>query len=82
MEITVLFFSVFRDLVGTDRLRLELPDDPITVSEVAARIRSEHPGLEDWKERTLLALNCNFARGDEPVEDGDELALMPPVQGG
>ena len=82
MEITVLFFSVFRDLAGTDRLLLELPDEPTTVEEVAARIRSEHPSLREWEERTLLALNCNFAKGDEPVNDGDELALMPPVQGG
>jgi molybdopterin converting factor small subunit len=30
----------------------------------------------------LIAVNCEYADGTTVLQDGDELALMPPVQGG
>ena len=82
MEITVLYFSVLRDSTGTDREVLVLPEEGATVAVVLEQIRERHPALGEWRDRTLIALNCRFAEEDEIVRDGDELALMPPVQGG
>ena len=82
MKITVLFFSVLRDLAGTDRSVVECPEESCSVSEAVEIVYRKYPALRDWDGRTLVALNCRFAEGGETVREGDELALMPPVQGG
>ena len=43
----------------------------------------EELGLDDWLGKGLM-LNINGVRvgEDEPVNDGDEIALLPPVSGG
>ena len=38
--------------------------------------------MEVWDERLLLAVNAEFANRDSVLREGDEVALMPPVQGG
>ena len=43
----------------------------------------EELGLDEWLSKGLM-LNINGVRvgEDEPVNDGDEIALLPPVSGG
>ena len=49
----------------------------------SVRFVLEELGLEDWLNKGLM-LNINGVRvgEDEPVNDGDEIALLPPVSGG
>ena len=81
MTVKVLFFSLLRDLSGTDRLALELPA-PSTLGEAVARIGKRFPSLAAWEGRLLLAVNGEYADRATVLADGDEVALMPPVQGG
>ena len=82
MEITVLFFSLFRDSTGTDQRNLTLPEGETSVAEVLEQIYEIYPKLREWDSRMLVARNCEYADRTEKVVPGDELALMPPVQGG
>jgi molybdopterin converting factor small subunit len=41
-----------------------------------------YPGLEGWKGSLLLAVNGEYADRATRIAAGDEVALMPPVQGG
>jgi molybdopterin synthase catalytic subunit len=50
-----------------------------TVFELYA---SESPKVREMAASIAMARNQEFARLDEAIEDGDELALMPPVSGG
>ena len=82
MTATVLFFSVLRDLVGAESLSLTLASSKVTMGELLDTLYDDHPALRDWDSRLLLAVNAEFATRDDLVNDGDEVALMPPVQGG
>ncbi|MDF1825454.1 MAG: MoaD/ThiS family protein [Verrucomicrobiales bacterium] len=82
MTITVLFFSLFRDKTGADSILLELPKGATTVADAMRLVFEKYSELESWSDKMLLAVNCEFAKPDVALKAGDELALMPPVQGG
>ena len=83
MKVTVLFFSVLREIAGTDRLEWPLDDEGLaTVGELVAALEACYPGLEGWQGRLLLAVNGEYADRATRIAAGDEVALMPPVQGG
>ena len=81
MKVNVLFFSVLRDLFGTDSLELEL-DAGASLADLVATLQTRFPGLVAWQGRLLLAVNGEYADGTTVLGGGDEIALMPPVQGG
>ena len=88
-------WKLFADLAETAGTReVELDSGAETVGETLDALLSEHPDLE---ERVLtddgdLRRDINVLRNgesvhaaeglDTPVEEGDELALFPPVSGG
>lgn len=84
IQVTVLFFSVLRDLAGTDQILFELAsaDGVPALSDLLTALYAAHPALESWDSRLLLAVNAEFATRGTTLSDGDEVALMPPVQGG
>jgi molybdopterin converting factor subunit 1 len=80
MKVTVLFFSVLREIAGTDRIEWETAG--ATLGELVATLSERYPGLAEWQGRLLLAVNGEYADPAMPLSAGDEVALMPPVQGG
>lgn len=81
MKATVLFFSVLRDLAGTERIEIDLPGGA-SLGDLVAAVAAEVAGLADWDGRLLLAVNGEYAGREVVLAEGDEVALMPPVQGG
>ena len=69
-------FAALRERAGSGELELELPDDAV-VADVwpALRLGDEPPGL-------LFARNRTYAERMQALEDGDEVAVIPPVSGG
>ncbi|MDF1657082.1 MAG: MoaD/ThiS family protein [Verrucomicrobiales bacterium] len=82
MKVTILFFSIFREKTGVNELSLELEKVGLTVSDALAKLFESYEGLKEWETKMLIAVNCEYASGSTVLRDGDELALMPPVQGG
>ena len=76
MQITVRLFAGLRELAGTGRRELELPEGS-SLADVwpALDLGEEPPGL-------LYAVNRAYAERETEVADGDEIALIPPVSGG
>jgi len=72
--ITVKCFARYRALLGFSDL--ELPAAP-TLGELLADAR-----FAALPPDALLAVNQTFADRAQPLRDGDEVALMPPVSGG
>jgi molybdopterin synthase catalytic subunit len=81
VRVKVLFFGVLRDIAGAGEDCLELPPDA-TLSTVFDHYARRHPRLGEMRSSVMLARNQQFARGSTPIEDGDEIALLPPVSGG
>jgi molybdopterin converting factor subunit 1 len=82
VSVTVLYFAAVRDLVGTGEERLELPASVGTLALLAEHLVTLHPPLEGRLGYVRFARNEVFAALNEPVVDGDTVALLPPVAGG
>lgn len=80
-EVRVLYFGALRDQLGLDEERLPLAGGS-TVARVIDELQQRRPALAPWRDRLLVAVDLEYADADTPVRPGDELALMPPVQGG
>jgi molybdopterin synthase catalytic subunit/molybdopterin converting factor small subunit len=76
MQVRVRLFAALRERAGTGEVALDLPDGA-AVGDVwgAIDLGSEPPGL-------LFARNRTYAERGEQLEDGDEVAVIPPVSGG
>ena len=81
MQIKVLFFGQLKDICGHAEARLELPEGA-TVKHVFDHYATLYPRLAGLAGSTVLARNQEFAPGSEPLADGDDVALLPPVSGG
>jgi molybdopterin converting factor subunit 1 len=77
----ILFFSVLKDCVGQAELSWPLPR-PMPVGELYAACCVDFPALQQWHAALLMAVNQAYVSGEHLVNPGDEVAFMPPVQGG
>ncbi|TML22797.1 MAG: hypothetical protein E6G11_00865 [Actinobacteria bacterium] len=76
MKVRVRLFAALRERAGTGELEIELPEGAV-VGDVwpALPLDGEPPGL-------LFARNRAYAERGERLEEGDEIAVIPPVSGG
>ncbi len=74
-------FARLRELAGTDRVDLELRS-PATVADVWAAIRERCPDLPTELGGIRAARNQEFSGWEDAVDEGDEVAFIPPVSGG
>lgn len=80
MTITALFFASYADAFGRDRLEVEVP----VGSTVADLLRQLQQLDHDRRlpPAPLVAVNERYARPDQVLRAGDEVAVIPPVAGG
>lgn len=81
MRVTVLFFGVLKDVAQCASMALEFPDGA-TVSSILECCVSSSPALSEFEDSLAVAVNQEYARPETVVQDGDEIALLPPVSGG
>lgn len=81
MIIEVRYWSWFRDVAGTDRDSLDLPVDA-TLGDALERVHQLHPRLAEARRSTLLAVGLDYQPLTHPLQQGDQVSLFPPVQGG
>jgi molybdopterin converting factor small subunit len=81
MTVRVLFFGPLVDLTGTARLELNLPESS-TIEQLLDALSQRWPALQVRDASLLTAVNLAYARRDEIIPPGAEVAVMPPVQGG
>lgn len=81
-RVRLLYFAAVRELVGRDEEELVLPPDVRTIGELAAFLERHAPSLAGRLGSVRFARNEVFATHDEPVAEGDVIALIPPVAGG
>ena len=83
IKITVLFFGAAREVVKQNPLPLSLADDgPPTVSDAFKQLVSQFNGLDRFGRSLLFAVNQVYATPETQLQEGDELAIFPPVSGG
>ena len=81
IRIRVLLFAVQRQLAGAREVALELPA-PATIAAAWDALVDQYPVLAPGRSSVRFARNGTYADASEPLADGDEVAMIPPVSGG
>ncbi len=81
MKVKVKLFALYRERAGTNELWLDLPDGA-SVQDALNTLAQRFPSLEELLGRAFFALNKRYVKLQDPLKDGDELAVFPPVSGG
>jgi molybdopterin converting factor subunit 1 len=79
MCVHVRLFASYREAAGTNRLDTPLPRGS-RVSDLLAALTPSIPGLA--RTAGLVAVNHTYVNAETVLNDGDEVALIPPVSGG
>lgn len=81
MNIRVQFYSHLRDLVGASELDVDLPEKA-TVGDLLAKIYEQTPALRSRDKSILIGAGVEFVDRNYELKPGEEISIMPPVQGG
>jgi len=81
MRVRVKLFAMVRERAGMSELELELPA-PATVADAAAELVRRIPSFGEHAGTVAYAVNHAYAKAGDALDDGDELAVIPPVSGG
>lgn len=80
MKLNILAFGIAKDILGQRTITLEVPAS-LNVGTLLDHLRQEYP---DFKQLASLrvAVNQDYAEADHPLQETDEVVLIPPVSGG
>jgi molybdopterin converting factor subunit 1 len=81
MHVRVLFFGRLREIVGRAEEEAELGAGS-RVEDVFARYGGRFTELERFRPSLVASVNHEFASWSAALNDGDEVAFLPPVSGG
>lgn len=81
MRVNVLAFARVRELLGGNVHVVELPLRS-TARDLWSALSERTAELGPLAESTRIARNGRIVSYDEPLQDGDEVALLPPAGGG
>ena len=81
MEVRVQFYSYFKDLTGCAETRQSLPAGS-RIENLLSRLFQQFPRLAAMQRSMLIAVGVEYQPCDYVLNDGDEISLFPPVQGG
>lgn len=81
MHVTVRLFARLRDIAGAGELRRELPDGS-SARALWDSLATEHTELTRYRDSVSTAINEEYAKMEQTLSDGDEVAFLPPVSGG
>lgn len=81
MNIRVVAFATAAETLGSGQLELDLPAGA-TVAELRTLLLGRFPALSPLWTRLAIAVDGTIVGADEPLVEGAEVALLPPVSGG
>lgn len=81
----LLYFAWLKTKIGISEEEISPPEDVRTVAELITWLKGRGPAYAEALANDAVvrvAVNQEYARPDQPVRSGDEVALFPPVTGG
>jgi molybdopterin converting factor small subunit len=81
MQVSVQFHSYFKELTGCAQTTETLGDGS-TLGTLYEKLSARFPKLAALQKSTLLAVGVDYQPRSYRLQDGDEVSLFPPVQGG
>jgi molybdopterin converting factor subunit 1 len=81
VRVTVRLFARLKEIAGSPEL-VRVVTSGTTVGDLWRSLALEFPELAPYERSISTAINADYARMDQVVGDGDEVAFLPPVSGG
>jgi MoaD family protein len=81
MKVRVQFYAQLRDLVGMHALDVDLAEGA-TVRDLLEKIYTQQPALGSHDKSILIGAGVEFVDRNYELKAGEEISIMPPVQGG
>ena len=81
MKITLKLFGSLREAEGESTLFVELPEGSV-VADLRAWLAERNPLVDKLGDRLAASVNLEIAELSDVLEEGDEVAFLPPVAGG
>ncbi len=76
-----MLFGAAADRAGIRQTEVPV-DYGATIGELWPVLTDRHPGLTPMRDTLAFAINGEYARMEDTVSPGDEVAVLPPVSGG
>jgi molybdopterin converting factor small subunit len=81
IKVRAEFYSAVKQIVDASAFELSLPKNA-TVNDLFERLKKSYPKLRDFEKSILFGIDVEFVDRTYVLNDGDVIAIMPPVQGG
>jgi sulfur-carrier protein len=81
MNVRVQFYAQLRDLVGIRELDIDVVEGS-TIRDLLEQVYAQQPKLRPHDKSILIGAGVEFVDRNYKLSPGDEISIMPPVQGG
>ena len=81
MRVNIRVFARLRDIVGAAELDRDVPTGT-TAQRIWDVLVEEFPDISTYSGSISTAVNAEYAKMETVLDDGDEVAFLPPVSGG
>jgi molybdopterin converting factor subunit 1 len=81
MKVRTKFFAAIKDIVGMSEDEHDLPPGT-TAADLFQWYCQQHPPLSRHANNMMISVNLEFVPPDTHLNEGDEIAFIPPVSGG
>ena len=81
MRVSVLLWAQMRIAAGREKIEIDMADGA-RLEEALDRLYAQNPALAVHRPFARAAVGNEYVDGDPILQPGDEISLIPPVQGG
>jgi molybdopterin converting factor small subunit len=81
MKVRVQFYAQLRDLVGIRELDIDVAEGS-TIRDLLEQVYAQQPKLRPHDKSILIGAGVEFVDRNYRLKPGEEISVMPPVQGG
>jgi len=81
VRVRVQFYAQLRDLIKAESIDVDLADGA-SVSDLLQNLYATFPALRAHDKTILAGIDLDFVDRAYVLKPADEIAIMPPVQGG
>ena len=76
----ILAFGIVKEIFSHQVIEVDRPAG-LTIDELKVLLEQKYPRLNQLGSY-LIAVNNEYAAGNDAIHEGDEVAVIPPVSGG
>jgi molybdopterin synthase sulfur carrier subunit len=80
MKIEILYFSQIKDKLNKSSEFLDFSGK--TVEHLIDFLTQKYPDTKDILEKSMIAVNEEYANKETVLKENDKIAIIPPVSGG